>query len=105
MVANATSSLKYIVLVTDAGYHEHEGGSTVWKDDVIDELTATGSCVYISLWDEEPWSPPHHCLEDIYYFDLTVNNEEFDDANYDPEADLLYPLVNLRDGILSDLGL
>ena len=95
MGANATSSLKYIVLITDDDYHNHEGGSTVWLDDVVQELTDSGCPVYISLWD---W-PQNN------YQSLIVNGGAFDPVNgsgTDQPGNWKYPLANLRDGTRPD---
>ena len=87
---------RYIVLITDDVFHENTCGSTVTEGDVIDELTASGCRVYISLWEDpsDPWL-------DSYYDDLLVNGGEFDPCNYyTPETGAKYPLARLRARIL-----
>jgi len=97
--STAGNPSRYIVLITDNVYHEHEGGSTVWKQDVITELTNSGCKVYISLWVQnplDPWLNP-------YYEGLLVNGGEFDvPRSNPPDLAHLYPLDNLRARILAN---
>ena len=89
---------RYIVLITDNIYHEHEGGSTVWKQDVVAELTNSGCKVYISLWEVDPANPQ---LVGPYE-DLLVNTGEFDAPNQDTRfVEDMYPLDKLRVRILA----
>ena len=55
-----------------------------------------GCHVYISLWDDTTY------LRDHVYDGMTVNDGEFDDVNFDPEAEPeeKYPLAKLRARIL-----
>ena len=94
--AYASSSRKYIVLITDNKYHNHEGGSTVWKDDVRNDLIATGCPVYISLWNDAFHND---------YTQLIVNGGAFDPANSsgtDQSGNWKFPLTELRSRILSE---
>lgn len=92
---------RYIVLITDYWFHQNEGGSEVTKGQVINELTASGCSVYISLWEESEFST---YLRDNWYCGLNVNGGEFDPANYELSAEIKdkYPLANLRDRIIAN---
>jgi len=92
----------YIVLVTDVWYHENDSSSPFTKQQIIDELTSAGCPVYISLWDEYPYDPPHCYLRDWYYLDLNANGGEFDEADYTPNATIKYPFARLRARILGN---
>jgi len=99
MVANATSSLKYIVLITDNDYHDAivRGGSIYTTTGIANELGNTGCPVFISLWDSY-W--------DYRYSPLLANGGQFDLPNMsgdDTPGNWKYPLTNLRYKILSDL--
>lgn len=92
---------RYIVLITDNVFHQNECGSEVTKSQVINELTASGCRVYISLWEETPTSTN---FRDYWYNGLNVNTGEFDPTNYSigiPVEDL-YPLAKLRARIIAD---
>lgn len=96
MATNALSSRKYIVLITDTTYHDNEGGSKISKAQVIQELTASGCPVFVSLWDESVRGA---------YSDLLVNGGEFDVPNLvgnDQPGNYRYPLEALRARILAE---
>jgi len=86
---------RYIVLVTDAPFHENEGGSVVTEDQVKSELAASGCKTYLSLWDDGYWSAP---LVQLYQ-GLTINGD-YDPVDRQAYTAALYPLNKVRARIM-----
>jgi hypothetical protein len=88
---NSSARRKYVVLLTDSPFHDNEGGSTVTKQHVLDDITALGCPVYLSLWDIFG--------ELSQYSDFVSIGCEYAWANYtgnDTSGNWKYPLEDLR---------